>query len=189
VADNAFDDRALAGGHVYEERGVRRGVRLGVDVGSARIGVARCDPDGLLATPVETVAAVRPRRGPRTDLSRIAAIAAETGAVEVVVGLPRGLSGAEGTAAAKSRQYAVQLARLLHPVPVRLVDERLTTVTATRGLRESGVRARESRAVVDQAAAVIILQSALDAERVSGNPPGELVTTTRRGGAPEGGRG
>jgi putative holliday junction resolvase len=145
---------------------MRPGRRLGVDVGAVRVGVAVCDPEGLLATPVETVAAGD------GDIARIAALAAEYEVVEAVVGLPRSLSGAEGPAAAKARAFADRLVGKIQPIPVRLVDERLTTVTATRGLRESGVRGRKSRAVVDQAAAVVILQNALDSERVSGRPPG-----------------
>jgi putative Holliday junction resolvase len=140
-----------------------------VDVGSVRIGVAVSDPDGLLATPVETVAAGQ------GDLARLAVLAAEYRIVEAVVGLPRSLSGAEGAAAAKARAFAERLVGKIQPIPVRLVDERLTTVTATRGLRESGVRGRKSRAVVDQAAAVVILQNALDSERGSGRLPGTLV--------------
>jgi putative Holliday junction resolvase len=140
-----------------------------VDVGSVRVGVAACDPEGRLASPVETVAAGE------GDVARIAALAEEYGVVEIVVGLPRSLSGAEGPAAAKARVFAGRLAGKIHPIPVRMVDERLTTVTATRGLRESGVRGRKSRAVVDQAAAVVILQNALDIERGSGAAPGTLV--------------
>lgn len=154
-----------------EERVMRRGARLGVDVGTVRIGVARCDRDGLLATPVETVKA-EPRRA---SLARIAELAREHEAVELVVGLPRSLSGAEGPAAAKIRGYAADLARRVRPLPVRLVDERLSTVSAAQGLRASGVSAKKGRAVVDQAAAVVILQDALDAERMSGRPPGSTV--------------
>lgn len=146
---------------------MRRGVRLGIDVGSVRVGVAASDPDGLLASPVETV-----RPG---DLDRVAELVAERGAFEVVVGLPRSLSGGEGASAAAAREYASSLAARLVPVPVRLVDERLTTVSAERGLRASGVRARRGRSVVDQAAAVVILQHALDAERATGKPPGQTV--------------
>jgi putative Holliday junction resolvase len=155
----------------YRQSGaaLRPGRRLGVDVGAVRIGVAVCDPYGMLATPVETVAAGD------GDLARLAELAAEYEVVEAVVGLPRSLSGNEGPAAAKARAFADLLVGKIQPIPVRLVDERLTTVTATRGLRESGVRGRKSRAVVDQAAAVVILQNALDAERASGRPPGTLV--------------
>jgi putative pre-16S rRNA nuclease len=148
---------------------VRSGVRLGIDVGSVRIGVARSDRDGLLATPVETV----PRGS--GDLDRIAALVQQTQTVEVVVGLPRSLSGGEGPAATQVRAFVEDLVRTVSPVPVRLVDERLTTVTASRELRGAGVSTKAGRPVVDQAAAVIILQSALDAERLSGLAPGELV--------------
>jgi len=150
---------------------VRRGVRIGVDVGDVRIGVARSDPSGLIATPVETVA-----RG-RGDLARLAAIAAEEDAVEVVVGLPRSLSGGEGPAAAKVRAFAAEVAAALAPVPVRLCDERLSTVTAESVLRGQGRKGQKRRAVVDQAAAVVILQNALDSERGTGVAPGELVPT------------
>lgn len=148
---------------------MRFGVRLGIDPGDARIGVARSDPSGMLATPVETVS-----RG-QGDLDRIAAILEEEAAVEVVVGLPRSLSGGEGPAAAKVREFAVALARRVDPVPVRLCDERLTTVTAESMLRERGKKGAKRRAVVDQAAAVVILQNALDTERARGAAPGELV--------------
>jgi putative Holliday junction resolvase len=137
-----------------------------------RIGVARSDPGAALATPVETVPAGA------GSVTRVAALAAEYDAVEVVVGLPRSLSGREGPAAAKVRAYARGLAAELGPVPVRLVDERLSTVTAERTLRDRGMvgrRGRGRRAVVDQQAAVVILQAALDAERVRGTAPGETV--------------
>jgi putative Holliday junction resolvase len=144
-------------------------VRLGVDVGEVRIGVARSDPSGLVATPVETV----PRGA--GDLARLRALVAEEEAVELVVGLPRSLSGREGPAAAKVRQFAVRLAGAVLPVPVRLCDERLSTVSAEAVLRERGRTGRKRRAVVDQAAAVVILQNALDTERGTGRPPGEPV--------------
>ncbi|MEZ0077325.1 Holliday junction resolvase RuvX [Planotetraspora sp. GP83] len=155
---------------------MRHGVRLGVDVGSVRIGVARSDPSGLLATPVETV-----KRG-RGDLDRIAAITAEHEAIEVLVGLPTSLSGRESHAAAAARAFAAQLAVRLSPTPVRMVDERLSTVTAQQGLRSSGVKARNQRGVIDQAAAVVLLQAALDGERATGRPPGQPVRPP--GGAP-----
>lgn len=150
--------------------GGRRGRRLGIDVGSVRIGVAVSDPDGLLATPVETVS--RDERGGR-DLARLRELVEEHEAVEVVVGLPRSLSGAEGAAATTAREFAVRLGRALAGVPVRLVDERFTTVTAHRNLREAGVRGRRRKPVVDQAAAVLILQAALDADRRAPSDPGE----------------
>ncbi|MEV6008456.1 Holliday junction resolvase RuvX [Streptomyces sp. NPDC051976] len=150
---------------------MRRGRRIAVDVGDARIGVASCDPDGILATPVETV----PGRDVEAALRRLAAIVGEYEPLEVVVGLPRSLSGSEGPAAAKVRDFAQRVAKIIFPVPVRLVDERMTTVTAAQGLRASGRNAKKGRSVIDQAAAVIILQSALETERVSGKAPGESV--------------
>ena len=152
---------------------MRPGVRLGIDPGDARIGVARSDPSGFLATPVETV-----RRG-KGDLARMASIAVEEEAVEVVVGLPRSLSGGEGPAAVKVRDFAARLARRVAPVPVRLCDERLTTVSAEAMLRDRGRKGTQRRAVVDQAAAVLILQHALDSERASGVAPGEIVEGDR----------
>ena len=151
---------------------MRTGIRLGVDVGSVRVGLAASDPGGVLATPVETI---ERDLGSGTDLGVIAAAVLERQALEVVVGLPRSLSGDEGPAAQGVRAYAVALAARISPTPVRLVDERLTTTDAHRTLRESGLAGRAQRAVVDQAAAVLILQTALDAERSSGLAGGELV--------------
>ncbi|MEU2031898.1 Holliday junction resolvase RuvX [Nocardia amamiensis] len=141
-----------------------RGRRIGVDVGSVRIGVAACDPDGILATPVETVprAKQRDREAPAPDIGRIAEIVREYEAVEVIVGLPRTLRGEKGTAATLATAFAERLRAAVAPVPVRLSDERLTTVSAARALRDSGVRARGQRQVIDQAAAVSILQGWLD---------------------------
>ena len=95
--------------------------------------------------------------------------------LEVVVGLPRSLKGGEGPAAVKVRGFTQELARMIAPVPVRLLDERMTTVTASQGLRASGVKSKKGRSVIDQAAAVVILQQALESERVSGKAPGEGV--------------
>ena len=148
---------------------MRPGVRLGLDPGEARIGVAKSDPTGVLATPLETV-----RRG-RGDVRRLAALVAEEEAVEVVVGLPRSLAGGEGPAAERVRAFAARVARRIAPVPVRLVDERLTTVTAEAVLRDRGRKGQDRRSVVDMAAAVVILQHALDTERGSGRAPGEVI--------------
>lgn len=153
---------------------MRRGMRLGVDVGSVRVGVAASDPDGLIATPVETL-----RRG-QGDLAALAALVAEREVLEVIVGLPTSLRGLEGAAAAAAQSYAHELARLL-PCPVRLVDERFSTVTAQQQLRAGGRDTRRGRAVIDQAAAVIILQAALDQERQTGTTPGRLVEVTEGG--------
>ncbi|MDO5629342.1 MAG: Holliday junction resolvase RuvX [Mobilicoccus sp.] len=157
---------------------VRTGVRLGVDVGAARVGLAASDPAGVLATPVATLPR-DPDSGSASDLAAIVDVVAERDALEVIVGLPRSLSGEEGPAAAEARRYAVALAKRITPTPVRLVDERMTTVDAHRHLHASGRAGRQHREVVDQAAAVLILQTALDAERASGTAPGERVTTRK----------
>src|ERR1035437_7332345 len=151
---------------------MRHGIRLGVDVGSVRVGLAASDPGGILATPIQT----RERDlKSGADQGAVAAVVLQRGVLEVVVGLPRSLSGGEGPAAAAARSYASTLAARISPTPVRLVDERLTTIDAHRQLRDAGVAGRAQRALVDQAAAVLILQAALDAEKSSGLPPGELV--------------
>ncbi len=160
---------------------VRRGVRLGVDVGAVRVGLASSDPDGLIATPVRTLA----RDAAGADVREIAAEVVERAALEVLVGLPRSLSGSEGPAAGLAREYAAALAAQVQ-VPVRMVDERLSTVAATRSLRESGVPGRKQRSKVDQAAAVVLLQTALDTERASGRPPGTAVEVASTGSAPTG---
>lgn len=147
--------------------GWRRGRRLGIDLGKARIGVAVCDPDGILATPVSTV-----RRDMRTvgeeiphDIRELAEIASDYDVVEIVVGLPVTLSGEEGLAAEHTRTWVERFADSVSPVPVTLTDERLTTAVATRRLHERGVRGKRKRSVVDQAAAVEILQHWLDQRR------------------------
>ncbi|HEY2204268.1 MAG TPA: Holliday junction resolvase RuvX [Pseudonocardia sp.] len=144
------------------------GRRIGVDVGSVRVGVALGDPSGMIATPLATL-----RRDERdgSDLRQLAEIVAEYEVVEVVIGLPRTLADREGPAAVAARGYADALTPLL-TVPVRMVDERLSTVVATRALREAGVRGRKQRGVVDQAAAVAILQGFLDSRRSAGGGSG-----------------
>jgi len=148
---------------------VRPGVRLGVDVGSVRIGVARSDAGALLASPLDTV-----RRGP-DDLAALSALVLQNAAIEVVVGLAVGLGGREGKAAAEGRAFAEQLAARVAPVPVRLVDERFTTVLAHAALQQGGHGSRARRESVDKAAAALLLQGALDAERSTGQPAGQLV--------------
>jgi putative Holliday junction resolvase len=144
-----------------------RGVRLGVDVGQARVGVAISDPDGILATPLVTLA--RDLQAPDgvipTDIAEIARLVRIHEGVGVVVGLPVRLTGHEGPAAIVARAYAQRLASVVEPVPICLSDERMSTVVATRRLAERGVRGKRQRAVVDQAAAVEILQGWLDAHR------------------------
>jgi putative holliday junction resolvase len=147
----------------------RRGVRLAVDWGDVRIGVAACDPDGLLAYPLTTI------RAGADEVADLSALVAEHAPLEVLVGLPRSLDGREGPAAATARKRAGRLAAAVG-VPVRLVDERLTTVTASRRLRAGGRTARQQRAVVDAAAAAAILEQGLALERARGEAPGELVS-------------
>ncbi|WP_081978942.1 Holliday junction resolvase RuvX [Cellulomonas carbonis] len=189
---------------------VGRGARLGVDVGTVRIGLAVSDPDGLVATPVETVARAtsappepqaaerRGGKGPAAaepvpvdagtaDLRRIADVVREFDVACVYVGLPRHLSGKESWSSQAVRTYAGVLAQVVAPVQVRLVDERMSTVTAHQALYASGRSGRRHRTVVDQAAAVVILQSALDAERASGARCGEPVDgSPAAGDAPTG---
>ncbi len=155
-------------------------MRLAIDPGDARIGVAVSDPSGVLASPVETV-----RRG-RGDTRRIAQLVVERQAREVIVGYPASLTGEEGPAARSARAFAVALARILAPVPVRLVDERLTTVAAQAQLLsgasfgKKGARGgRARRSVIDQAAATVLLQSTLDQERSTSHPPGEIVRSSQ----------
>jgi putative Holliday junction resolvase len=147
----------------------RRGVRLAVDWGDVRIGVAACDADGLLAYPLTTV-----RAGPE-EIAHLAALVADHAPLEVLVGLPRSLDGRDGPAAVTARDRAGRLAAAVD-VPVRLVDERLSTVTATRRLRASGRTAKQQRAAIDAAAAAAILEQGLAYERAQGQAPGELVS-------------
>jgi len=143
-------------------------VRLGVDVGSVRVGVARSDPGGILASPLTVV----------RSLDELSSVAASAGPIEVIVGLPTSLSGREGAAAAAARSFAAELAGRLAPVPVRLVDERFTTTQAHDALRRGGHDSRARRGTVDAAAAAVLLQAALDTERATGRPPGQLVTSS-----------
>lgn len=153
---------------------MRPGARIGIDVGRARVGVARSDPHATVVVPVQTL---QRRDGTGTVVTTILSLAAEVDAVEIVVGLPLSLSGADTASTADSRAVAALLAA--GPVPVRLVDERLTTVSAQAVLHAAGRDTRRSRSVIDQVAAVILLQHALDAERSSGSAPGALVEPTR----------
>lgn len=147
----------------------RRGVRLGIDVGKARVGVARCDPDGMLAVPVETVT--------RDDASvgRIAALAQEWSPLELVVGLPVNMRGEDTASTQDARDFAAALVARTG-LSVRLVDERLSTVTAHAALRSSGRTQKNSRSIVDQVAAVVLLQHAIDMEKRTGAPAGDLLS-------------
>ena len=148
--------------------GFRRGVRLGIDVGKARVGVARCDPDGMLAVPVETV----PRS--ESSIDRLAALSAEYEPLEFVVGLPVNMRGDDTASTVDAREFAAALHERTG-VPVRLVDERLSTVTAHAALRSSGRTQKNSRSIVDQIAAVVLLQQAIDTEKSTGRAPGSTI--------------
>ncbi len=134
---------------------------LGIDVGTVRVGVAMSDPTGVLASPLETLQ--RARNG--ADLDRLAALVVEHEVTEVVVGEPRHLSGASGASARDAGAYAEALAERIGDVPVYMIDERLSTVTAASSLRAAGRDSRDQRKVIDQAAAVVILQHFLDSRR------------------------
>lgn len=138
-------------------------------MGDVRIGVAISDPSGYIATPVETVAAGK------GALDRLAELVTEFGPLECVVGLPLSLSGKEGPAVVKVRAFAAQLAERISPVPIRLFDERMSTMTADSMLRERGKSGAKKRSIIDQAAATVILQTALDTERTRGSVPGETL--------------
>ncbi|QIK64649.1 Holliday junction resolvase RuvX [Leucobacter viscericola] len=152
---------------------MRSGVRLGVDVGKARVGVARSDNHGMLATPVETVA----RDLPSGSVARVVEIASELEAFEIIVGLPLNMRGERTLSTDDAQAFAEELATACAPsdVSVRLVDERLSTVSAQSQLRQAGKKTKQSRNIIDQAAAVVILQHALDIERARGEAAGTEV--------------
>lgn len=139
---------------------MRLGIRLACDVGSARIGLARSDPQGILAVPLDAVQA-----SPQA-VDAILAVVDEYEPIEILVGLPMSMNGAEGPAAQRVRDWADALAARTS-TPIRLVDERLSTVQAQRGLHAAGRTTRTSRSVIDSASAVILLQADLDAERAA----------------------
>lgn len=164
---------------------MRSGVRVGVDVGRARIGVARTDLHGMLATPIETVPRTAPgevpETGPSPDVVRILDIADELDALEFVVGLPLSMSGSETASTQDARDFAVLLAD--DGIPVRMIDERLSTVSAQAALHRNGRNTKNSRPVIDQVAAVILLQHALDSERATDRPPGILLDPSQGKGS------
>jgi putative Holliday junction resolvase len=137
-------------------------VWFAVDVGTVRVGVARSDPRGVLALPVTTLA--RDARDD-ADIAEVARLVAEYEAVGVVVGLPRTLAGREGPAAVLAREYGTAVAARIAPIRVEYLDERLTTVSAQRKLHQGGIRGPAGRAVIDQAAAVELLQHWLELRR------------------------
>jgi len=146
---------------------VRHGARIGVDVGTVRVGVSRSDPEGMMAIPVETLSR-------DVALRELSQLVEELTPLEVIVGLPLSLSGSHTTSTRDAEAFALELAQTLS-VPVRMIDERLSTVQAQSNLRGAGKSSRSERVVIDQAAAVILLQHALDSERAQGVAPGHRV--------------
>ena len=153
--------------------GFEPGVRIGVDVGTVRVGVAASDPDGIMAFPIATV------NRTETAAAEVAAIARERGASSVFVGLPRTLKGGEGASAADARDFAQQLAEHLE-APIRLMDERFSSATASHAMSQAGLSIKQQRNVVDQQAAVVILENALDTEK-RGNIDSVTQAVSRKG--------
>jgi putative Holliday junction resolvase len=148
---------------------VRLGRRLGLDPGSVRIGIAVTDREGLVASRREPI----PAGEDEVWLGALRELADEIEPIEVVVGLPVGMDGRSGAAAERARVFAARVRDHLS-IPVRLVDERLSTVQAQRGFHDQGRSVRKSRTMIDSAAAEIVLQHAVDTERATGQPPGEV---------------
>lgn len=153
---------------------MRHGKRYGIDVGKARIGIAESDDEGILATPVATI------KPGASDIRKVARLVRDNDAIEVIVGLPLMMRGGEDASTRRARKWARRLAWAIAPVPVRLVDERLSTVSAHDQLDQAGRDAADRRDIIDQAAAVVILQTALDSERLTNMPPGEPVSAADR---------
>jgi putative Holliday junction resolvase len=150
---------------------MEKGRRLAIDVGSVRIGLAICDPDGILSSPIPALG----RSNELMDtLQLVSELVAENSVIEVYVGDPISLSGGQSASTRDAREFAEKLAAQIS-VPIRLVDERLTTVTASAKLRISGKDAKQSRSLIDSASAVEILEQALATIRVAGKAPGQLV--------------
>ena len=146
--------------------------RIGIDVGAARVGVAVTDPGGVVVLPLTTLE--RDATGDR-DITEVAGLVAERQAAAVVVGLPLNLDGSDSASTAAARDWATRLSSRIGATPVHLVDERLTTVSAYRDLRDGGKNARQAREFIDQQSAALILQVALDTERATGRPAGVRV--------------
>ena len=179
-ANSSYEDEVEgSGASAHDDSGAdsspafRRGARVAVDVGRVRVGVAACDSDGILPVPVATA------RRFKNDIPIVLRAVRERNAIEIYVGLPLNMDGSAGKAAAQTVKWAEKIAAKV-AVPVRLIDERLTSVSAHQRLRESGLHEIDHRPYVDQEAAVIILQSALDQERLSSRLPGLSLDEAKR---------
>jgi putative Holliday junction resolvase len=149
---------------------MRTGVRLGIDLGSVRVGIAKCDPQGILASPLR----VEPFTDNATVISAIVSLAHEYECLELVLGFPVNLAGDEALSAQVVRKFGEELAAAT-AIPVRLIDERMTTAAARKQLQAAGYSTRTDKHLIDAAAAVILLEDALEAERRQGHPIGEVV--------------
>ena len=141
---------------------MQRGRRIAFDYGDVRIGVATCDPDAILCSPLVTL-----KSSDNKLMAQISSIIAEYEPITIYVGKPSHMDGRESESAAKATDFAAKL-QAIALCPVELVDERLSTVTATRNMRESGVNSKDARSTIDQAAAVAILEFALEIEKKRG---------------------
>lgn len=151
---------------------MRFGRRLAIDVGTVRVGLAISDPHGILASPFQNL---KRTDDIAADLAQLSAMLEEFELLEIYVGLPIALSGNQ----TKSTEDALNFAAALddsRPEPVRLIDERLTSVSANAILRNAGHDGKRSRQVVDQVAATLILEQALNEEQTSGMPPGRAIS-------------
>ena len=133
----------------------RIGRRIAFDYGDVRIGVAICDPDGILATPIATLQSKNPALK-----SEIAKLLSEYEPVKAYVGNPKQLNGSDGEAVSKILAFTEFLTSNFD-LPITMVDERLSTVTAARKLRDAGVDAKGAKTLIDAAAAVAILEQGL----------------------------
>ncbi|GAB2819486.1 Holliday junction resolvase RuvX [Alpinimonas psychrophila] len=148
---------------------MRRGVRLGLDIGTVRIGVAVSDVEGILATPHSTV-----QRSADNYEEQLRGLCERLDVLEVLVGLPLALSGSMTASTRDALAVASALQSQIN-VDVRMIDERLTTVSAHSALRQVGKKQKQTRQVIDQVAAVLILQHSLEIERAQGTVPGKLI--------------
>ncbi len=138
---------------------MQRGRRIAFDYGDVRIGVAVSDPDSILSSPLTTL-----RATDKNLSSQISQMIAEIEPVAIYVGRPALLSGDDGVASEKATEF-VSLLHTITQVPIELIDERMSTISAARNLREAGRSAKESKDAIDMAAAVAILEFAIDIER------------------------
>ena len=146
-----------------------KGVRLAIDVGSVRVGIARCDSDQIMALPLATLA------NDESTIEKIIIFASDYSAQLIYVGKPVSLNESETASTFLATDFAMELSSLTE-IPVHLLDERLTTVSAKNVIKETGKTEKKSRNYVDQVAAVILLEQAIAIEKSTGRLAGSLVT-------------